>query len=150
MITWTIRIVGEWLFETICNLIIEIIRLIVRTIIQVVRWVVETIVCFVEKFCNNLYLLAGVALAWGLSGVAALGHLAALPVAIPAFIAAVAVAAAALLLARVLCASSMCRVVGVFVWAFKRAIVPGAAMAIGILKFRRPLSWCYSVASTRR
>ena len=133
VITWIIRIVGEWLVETICNLIVEIVRVIVMTIIQVTRWVVETIVCFVERFCDNLYLLAGVVLAWGLLGVVALGQLAALPAALPAFISAVAIAAAALLLARVLCESSMCRVVGVFVWAFKWGIVLGAAIAIGAL-----------------
>lgn len=129
-VEWLIEVIGEWLVETVCKLIVEIIRLVVVVLISIVKWIVEFVVCFIERFCLTLLLIAGLAFLAALLGLIAAGALMPLPLALPAMIGGGAVAVAALLVARLLCELSMCRLVGVLVWALKWAIVLGALLSI--------------------
>ena len=130
VIVWIIKVVIEWIVEVVCLLVVEIIRIIVLLVINVLRWIVELVVCFVEKFCQFLILAAAVALVAALLGVVGAAAVMPVPLALPAFVAGGTVALAALLLARVLCELSMCRFVGVIVWALKWAIVLGAVASL--------------------
>ena len=129
-IVWIVQIVGEWLVETICKLVVEIVRVVVMVVLHVLEWVVEFVLCFIERFCQKLILIAGLALVAALLGGVAGAATAAPPAVIPALIVGLSTAGAALLLARLLCELGLCRLLGVFVWALKWAIVTGAVLAI--------------------
>ena len=132
IVEWLIQVVGEWLVEIVCKLLVEIIRIVVLVMIHVLKWIVEFVVCFVERFCQTLFLIAGLALLAAFLGVVA-GGIPALPAVLPVMLAAAAVAVTALLLARLLCEVSLCRLIGVGVWALKWTVVLGAFLAIGFL-----------------
>ncbi len=132
VIEWVIKVVGEWLIETICTLIVEIIRVIVLVVVTVLKWVVEFVVCIVEQFCKYLYLAVGVALIALLVGLVMTTG--ALTIAVlPALLVSAIAAGSALLLALVLCERSLCRLIGVVVWALKWSIVFGAGIAVATL-----------------
>lgn len=133
VIEWVIEIVGEWVVEIVCKLIVEIVRIVVMVLIHVLKWIVETVVCIIDKFCDTLFLLAALSLLTALLSLVAVGIPALGAMAIPGLIAGAATAALALLLAKVLCEFSLCRLLGVLVWALKWAIVLGAPLAIGML-----------------
>jgi len=132
LVTVLVRVI-EWVIETVCHLIVEIIRVIVMVLIAVTRWVVEAIVCLVERFCAYLYFLAGVALIAVLVG----GVLSAGAVLIPGgfavLLAAVIAAIGAAFLALVLCEPSVCRLLGLIFWALKWAIVIGMVISVSLL-----------------
>ena len=132
LVTVLVRVI-EWVIETVCHLIVEIIRVIVMVLIKVTRWVVEAVVCVVERLCAYLYFLAGVALIAVFVG----GVLNAGAVLIPggfAVIAAAAIAAVgAAVLALVLCEPSICRLLGLIFWALKWAIVIGMVISVSVL-----------------
>jgi hypothetical protein len=94
---------------------------------------VETVVCIVERACQTLILVAGLALVAAVLGVVAAGALMPLPLALPAMMGGIGVAVAALLLARLLCELGMCRLVGVVVWALKWGIIAGAVLTIALV-----------------
>ncbi len=128
-----IEAVGEWLSELVCNILVEIVRIVVMAIIQMLKWVVEAVVCLVERFCAYLYLFIGLALIALLSGLVATTAALPQPPALAPLLASAAVAAAALLLALRVCDTDACRLIGVLAWAFKWAIVLGALIAIAAL-----------------
>jgi FtsH-binding integral membrane protein len=130
VVEWIVEIVGEWLVETVCKLIVEIVRTIVMVLIAVTRWVVEAVVCFVEKLCEYLYFLIGVALIGILVGVVVSVGTIALPGGIAALLAGAAAAVVGLLLTRILCERDRCRLPRLLVWALKWAIVIGIVIAV--------------------
>lgn len=129
IVTTLVKIV-EWVVETICHLIIEIIRIITITIVRILTWIVEFVLCIVEKFCSYLIFAAAIALTIFL--IVLLLTIATLvaPIALPSLAVAGAIAAAALGLAKITCELSLCRFLGVIVWAFKWAIVLGVVIAL--------------------
>lgn len=133
VITWVVTVVGKWVVETICRLIVEILRIIVMTILHVLKWIVETVVCFIDRFCQTLILLAGLALIAAVLGVVSMASLVPVPLALPAMTVGIGAALAALLLAKVLCELGMCRLVGVIVWALKWGIMVGVLLAIAVV-----------------
>lgn len=132
LVTVLVRVV-EWVIETVCHLIVEIIRVIVMVLVKVTRWVVEAVVCFVERFCAYMYFLAGVALIVVLVG----GVLNAAAVLLPGGLVTLAVAALAALgaslIALVVCEPSVCRWLGLIFWALKWAIVLGMVISVSFL-----------------
>jgi len=125
-----IQVVGEWLVEVVCNIIVTVIRVIVMVIVQIVKWVVLAVICFIESFCAISILAGALALLGALLAIAALAAPALAAAAAPAIPGLVIIAAPALLLARLLCEVGWCRVIGAVGWALKWAIVLGAAMTI--------------------
>lgn len=132
LVTVLVRVV-EWIVETVCHLVVEIVRVIVMVLVKVARWIVEAIVCIVERFCAYLYFLAGVALI----GVLITGVLNAAAVVLPGGIALLAgtiiATFGALLLALVLCEPSVCRLLGLVFWALKWAVVIGMILVVVLL-----------------
>ena len=132
LVTVLVRVV-EWIVETVCHLVVEIIRVIVMVLVKVTRWIVEAIVCLVERFCAYLYFLAGLALI----GVLIAGVLGAAAVVLPGGIAVLAGSIigviGALFLALVLCEPSVCRMLGLVFWALKWAIVLGILFVVVVL-----------------
>jgi hypothetical protein len=85
----------------------------------------------VPSFCPILRLLVGIALIVALLSVVAAGCAIVVAAAIPTLIAAVIVAVIAAILLLLFCRPSLCRLIGVVVWALKWAIVLGGLIAIG-------------------
>lgn len=123
----------EHVVEAVCRLIVTIIWLLVMIIVQVVKWVVLTVVCLLEAFCSLFILLAGLALLVFLLAIVALGVPTLAPIAAPLIPIAAVVAVGALILARLLCEVSGCRLFGTIGWALKWAIVLGAVIALIML-----------------
>ena len=82
-------------------------------------------------FCALLRLIAGIALVAALLSIVATGCIVLVPTAIPTLIGAIIVAVAAAILVLLICRPSLCRLIGVLVWALKWSIVLGALIAIG-------------------
>ena len=82
-------------------------------------------------FCALLRLIVGIALIATLLSVVASACTILFPAAIPTLVVAVIAAIVGAVLVLLICRPSVCRLVGVLVWAFKWAIVLGALIAIG-------------------
>lgn len=129
IVTLLIKII-EWLVETICLLIVEILRIITIAIVRIMTWIVELVLCIVEKFCSYLIFAAAIALTVFLIVLLLTIAALALPIALPSLAVAGGIAAAALGLAKLLCELGVCRFLGVIAWAFKWAIVLGVVTAL--------------------
>jgi len=81
--------------------------------------------------CALLRLIAGLGLIAALLSVVATGCIVLVPTAIPTLIGAAVVAVVAVILVLLICRPSLCRLIGVLVWALKWSIVLGALIAIG-------------------
>jgi hypothetical protein len=133
VIEWIIEIVGEWLVETVCHLIVEIVRVIVMVLIKATRFIVEAVVCFFERVCAYLYLLAGVALvAVLIAGVLNAGAVL-LPGGLAALAAVVIAVIGAQLVILVVCEPSICRLLGLIFWALKWSITLGMVISLSLL-----------------
>ena len=129
VVTIVIQVI-EHVIEAVCRLIVTLIWLLVSIIVQVIKWVVLAIVCGLEALCAIFILLGALALLVALLAIVALGVPAWVAIATPWIPIGLAVAVAALALARVLCEASRCRVFGAIGWALKWAIVLGALIAL--------------------
>ena len=129
----TIVEVIEHVIEAVCTLIVTIIWLLVSILEQVVKWIVLSVVCILEALCPILILIGALALLVVLLGIIALGAPTLGAVAAPLIPIAAMVAVAALMLARLLCEMSGCRIFGAIGWALKWAIALGAAISLIML-----------------
>ncbi|HYI39925.1 MAG TPA: hypothetical protein VE053_06370 [Allosphingosinicella sp.] len=127
---WVVRIVGEWLVKVICDLITVIVRTIVMMLIQLLKWIILFVICFVEALCPILLLMGALALLTLLLSIAAQGAPQIAAAAAPNIPIAVSVLLITFPMVRFLCRMDWCRIVNAVGWAFKWAIVLGAAMAI--------------------
>ncbi len=132
LVTVLVQII-EWVIETVCHLVVEIIRVIVMVLIKVTRWVVEAVVCFIERFCAYMYFLAGVALIVVLVGGVLTAAAALLPGGLAVLAAAAIAAIATSLIALVVCEPSICRLLGLIFWALKWAILLGMVISVSFL-----------------
>lgn len=133
VIEWVTRVVTKWVIELVCKLVARLIKFIVMALITLMKWVVLAVICILEALCSALLIAAGLVL------LALLLSLAALPIPVipspplPVVIGGVGVAVAGLVLAKVLCRFSWCRIMRLIGWIFKIATLLSAVMAVGFL-----------------
>ena len=115
------------------KIVVTIIKTIVMILIEILKWIVIAVVCIFEALCKALILLAALALLVLLLAIASLPIAALAPTAAPLIPVALVAAAAALVLIKLLCEVSWCRLVGIVGWALKWAVLLSAALAIAFL-----------------
>ena len=114
-----------------------VIAIIVITIVQILKWVVIAVGCLLVSFSAFIFLLAGLALIAVLLCLVALPEPALVPVAIAVLPIALPVFVAATALARWVCEAGRCRLLGLIAWALKWSITLGAIVSVIFLS---PLS----------
>lgn len=129
LVTLILRVL-RWIVDIVCKIIITIIVWVIWILVQIVKWVVLTVVCLFASLCSFLFLIAGIALIAVLLCLVALTAPPFAPFAAPVLLIASTVAVVALLLAKLLCEASRCRLLGLIAWALKWSITLGSVLSI--------------------